>query len=89
MADGHHALHAERKRSIRDRAKRLAAGRPFFMKMDVDGGAVSLGEIENDVQVTLAIAVKGRGVETADDVGALTHGRIQQIGGAAGGQDPF
>ncbi len=61
--------------------------RPPLVKVDVDRGAVPLGEAEYDVQVPFAIAVERGWIETPDDVGALAHGRVQEVGGAGCGED--
>ena len=54
----------------RDLAQLEAAERAGVVQVDVDAGAVPLGEAEDDVEMALDVAVDAGGVEPADEVGA-------------------
>ena len=56
--------------------------------MDVDAAAVTLGEGEDDIQVTVAVTIDPDGIEPADEIRAHPQGRVQVARDRRAAQDP-
>lgn len=70
VGHGDHAGHAERTGPFDDEAELPAPERPTVVEVQVDAAAVSLGDAEDQIEVTYGIAVETRRVDPADQVGA-------------------
>ena len=87
MADGHAALHAERRGSRADLLDGEDAERAEIMQVDIDIDAMLFGDAEDDAQMRLRIAVETGRVEAADRIRPEADGGIQQFRRAGAFQD--
>ena len=74
-------------RPRRDLAQFVAAERAGIVQMDVEADAMPLGDAEDRVEMALDVVVDAGGIEPADEVGALAHRRVEQVGDAGDRHD--
>src|SRR5262249_27474188 len=81
VADRHLAGEAESSRALDDQAELVGAEGARIVEMDVHAHAVARSDPEDDIEVTLGIAVETRGIDAADQIGATLHRAVEELGG--------
>src|SRR5262245_42649794 len=88
MTDGDPPLQPRHAGPLADQLQLPYAERPAVMKMNIDQGAMSLGQAENAVEMAYRIAVHSRRVDPSDGIDAFVEGPAHQLGRSRLAQDP-
>src|SRR5947199_3355140 len=87
MADRDLAAKSQRFRAARDVLDLRDAGQAAIMQVNVDADSPPLGDAEDDVEMSVDVAIVPPGIEPADQVRAGADGFVEQLGRAWRGQD--
>src|ERR1700722_14902477 len=87
MAHGDAALKSVRQGARGDLAKLETTERPGIVEMNIKPDPATLGDAEDRLEMSGDVIVDPRGIEAADEIGAVANGLIEQVLHAGIGED--